>query len=116
MDEELGTLNYSPEQEGFTKPFSEKTAELIDTKVKKIVADSYEKSLTILRENKTLIEKIAALLYDKEYLTREEFLEMMSNPDQIDAIITKYKKAHTKKVAKAEKDKLAQENKPKKKK
>jgi len=71
--------------------------------------------LKILRENKVLIEKIAALLYDKEYLTREEFLEMMSTPEEIDTIIMKYRKAHTKKIAKAEKAKEQPKGKVKKK-
>jgi cell division protease FtsH len=115
MDEELWTLNYTAEQEWFTKPYSEKTAELIDSKVKTIVAEAYARSLKILNENKELIKKIAVLLYEKEYLTRDEFLDMMSNPDDIDAIITKYKKAHTKKVAKAEKDKEQPKGKWKKK-
>jgi len=53
------------------------------------------------------------LLYEKEYLTRDEFLDMMSNPEQIDAIVTKYKKAHTKKVAKAEKAKVLPKGKKK---
>ena len=115
MDEELGTLNYSSEQEWFTKPYSEKTAELIDAKDKEIVATAYAKSVKILTENKVLIEKIAALLYDKEYLTREEFLEMMSTPEEIDTIIMKYRKAHTKKIAKAEKAKEQPKSKAKKK-
>lgn len=107
MDDELGTLNYGAEQEWFTKPYSEKTAELIDAKVKSLVADAYKRSLKILTENKSLIEKIAALLYEKEYLTREEFLEMMNNPTLIEEIITKYRKSHAKKIAQAEKLKAA---------
>jgi len=107
MDEELGTLNYISEQEWFTKPYSEKTAELIDTKVKNIVSEAYVKSLKILTENKQLIEKIAELLFEKEYLTREEFFEMMSNPTLIDEIVVKYRKSHAKKIAKAEKLKTA---------
>lgn len=115
MDDELGTLNYASQQEWFTKPYSEKTAELIDSKVKSIVAHAYAQSLKILQENKQLIEKIAALLYDKEYLTREEFLEMMSHPENIDETISKYRKSHAKKVAKQEKAKEQPQSKAKKK-
>jgi cell division protease FtsH len=109
MDEELGTLNYTSQQEWFTKPYSEKTAELIDSKVKTIVGNAYAQSVKILTENKELIEKIAELLYDKEYLTREEFLEMMSHPEKIDETIIKYRKSHAKKVAILEKAKLENE-------
>jgi len=48
-------------------------------------------------------------LFDKEYLTREEFLEMMSHPEKIDETIIKYRKSHAKKVAILEKTKLANE-------
>jgi predicted glycoside hydrolase/deacetylase ChbG (UPF0249 family) len=65
--------------------------------------------LKILNDNKQLVEKIAELLFDKEYLTREEFLEMMSHPEKIDETIIKYRKSHAKKVAILEKTKLANE-------
>lgn len=97
MDEELGTLNYSNESESFVKPFSEKTAELIDAKVKLMVAEAYKKSVQIITENKALIEKLAALLYEKEYLTRDEFEQLMSHPEETDALVKKYRASHTRK-------------------
>ena len=87
MDEELGNIVYQPKEGGeysMYKPYSEKTAELIDTKVKRLVDNAYEKSKAILLANKPLMEKLAAVLYEKEYLTKEEFESVMTNPEKAD--------------------------------
>lgn len=86
MDEELGTLQYAP-KEGASeyqmyKPYSEKTAEIIDKKVQTLVADAYTRSKAILSANKSVMEHLVAVLYEKEYLTKEEFESVMKNPDQ----------------------------------
>lgn len=92
MDEELGNITYQP-KEGteyqMFKPYSEKTAELIDTKVKWLVNNAYEQSKAILIANKPLIEKLAEVLYEKEYLTKEEFENVMKNPDNADELTQK---------------------------
>ncbi len=90
MDDELGTLQYAP-KEGSSeyqmyKPYSEKTAEMIDSKVKALVADAYAKSKEILTKNKDLMEKLFSVLYEKEYLTKEEFESVMKNPDNADTL------------------------------
>ncbi|MEI8252758.1 MAG: hypothetical protein WCG25_03260 [bacterium] len=60
------------------KNYSEKTAEMIDQKIKSYLFACYESSIKIIKENKKLIEKMSVILLDKEYLTREEFEELMS--------------------------------------
>ena len=85
MDEELGQVVYrSKEDNGeyeMFKPYSEKTAEVIDGKVKHLVAEAYERSKEILNANKFIMEKLAEVLYEKEYLTKEEFESVMKYPD-----------------------------------
>jgi cell division protease FtsH len=54
------------------KNFSEKTSELIDEEVKKIVARCYERSRGILEKNRAKLKKIAKLLLDKEVLSSDE--------------------------------------------
>lgn len=108
MDEELGMITYTQDNAGEYipyKPYSENTAELIDTKIKKLVAEAYTKSLKIIKENKELMEKMATLLYEKEYLTREEFEMMMQNPEKIDELVTNYTKKHNRKQKQVEKAK-----------
>ncbi len=58
----------------FTKPYSEKTAELIDSEVKIIVKAQYERAKTILSDNKDKLEKLANQLLEKEVIFKEDLL------------------------------------------
>ncbi|MDR2854339.1 MAG: ATP-dependent zinc metalloprotease FtsH [Prevotellaceae bacterium] len=57
---------------GFTKPYSEQTAELIDQEAKKIVAEQYERAKEILRENTEGHNELATLLIDKEVIFADD--------------------------------------------
>lgn len=72
------------------KNFSEKTAELIDIEVKKIITRNFKRSKELLEKNKTTLTKIAEALLDKEILSSEE----------VEDIIKGNKKGPKKKVAK----------------
>jgi len=80
MDKELGPINYvDPQQSEFQigKPYSEKTAELIDQKIKTYVFACYEQAKNLLQTNKSVLEALSVQLLEKEYLTKEEFESMM---------------------------------------
>ncbi|MBO7601361.1 MAG: ATP-dependent zinc metalloprotease FtsH [Lachnospiraceae bacterium] len=55
---------------------SEVTAAQIDEEVMKILKDSYEEALRLLRENREILDKIAAYLIEKETITGKEFMEI----------------------------------------
>lgn len=124
MDEELGTLIYFDKDKGDYipfKPFSEKTSELIDQKVKALIQKAYKEALKIIKKNKALITKMGALLLEKEDISREEFEAMMKDPKKIDKLTTEFKKEHAKKMkrraktakkVKKEQDKLFKEKTP----
>ena len=54
------------------KNFSEKTAELIDREVKKIINRNYERTKELLGKNKDKLIRVAEVLLEKEVLTSEE--------------------------------------------
>jgi len=84
MDDDLGQLVYVDDNDySAYKPFSEKTAELIDTKVKKLVSDAYIKAIKLIKTNKKLMESMAELLLEREYISRDEFELMMKDPKKI---------------------------------
>ena len=56
----------------FNKPYSEKTAELMDKEVKKIVEEVHAKTLRILRDNREGFDKVAQLLLEKEVIFAED--------------------------------------------
>lgn len=59
---------------GFTKPYSEQTAELIDTEAKRIIAEQFERALVILKENEEGHHKLAELLIDKEVIMSDDLV------------------------------------------
>jgi cell division protease FtsH len=60
----------------FTKPYSEKTAEIIDHEISKIIEAGYERAKKILLDNKVKVEQLASVLLDKEVIFREDLEEI----------------------------------------
>lgn len=63
---------YSNDEYSFQRPYSEKTAELIDEEVKKMVNDQYARAKKILSEHKAQHNELAQLLMDKEVIYAED--------------------------------------------
>jgi len=90
MDKDLWPiLYYDNDKEWYDmfRPFSEKTAELIDWKIKKYVFDAYEKAKKIIVKNKSNMEKMAAVLLETEYLDKTEFFDMMDDITVADKLL-----------------------------
>ncbi|MHB1071092.1 MAG: ATP-dependent zinc metalloprotease FtsH, partial [Gemmatimonadaceae bacterium] len=51
---------------------SERTAQLVDEEVSRVVHESYEKARVVLTENRALLDTLAMALLDRETLTRED--------------------------------------------
>ena len=77
MSEKLPNLcYYNNEEYSFNRPYSEKTAELIDEEVKSMVNEQYERAKQILSEHKDGHEKLSQLLIDKEVIFAEDVEEI----------------------------------------
>ena len=76
MSDSVGAVSFydSTGARGYdlTKPFSEKTAELIDEEVKKLVGMIHDRTLQILTEHKEGFLQMAALLLEKEVIFAED--------------------------------------------
>jgi len=57
--------------------YSEKTAENIDLQVSKFIEDAYQVSEKVLVEKKAVLEKLVALLLEKETVEQDEFNELV---------------------------------------
>lgn len=55
---------------------SDETAAAIDEEVVAIIKESYDKALQMLRENRELMDKLAAFLIERETITGKEFMEI----------------------------------------
>ncbi|KAG1664993.1 hypothetical protein FOA52_014673 [Chlamydomonas sp. UWO 241] len=68
MNEKVGLLSYRMDREQFDKPYSEQTAQMIDTEVRAFVDDAYKRTIAIVTEKKALIEGMALDLLKKEVI------------------------------------------------
>ena len=77
MSEKLPNLcYYSNDEYSFNRPYSEKTAELIDEEVKNMVNEQYERAKKILSDHKDGHAKLSQLLIDREVIFAEDVEEI----------------------------------------
>jgi len=76
MSEKVGNISYydssGQSEYGFSKPYSEKTAELIDLEAKKIIEESYNKAKEVISANIEGLTKLAEQLLEKEVIFSED--------------------------------------------
>ncbi|MDP2889255.1 MAG: ATP-dependent zinc metalloprotease FtsH [Bacteroidota bacterium] len=76
MSEKVGNVSFydstGQNEFGFSKPYSEKTAELIDAESKQLIETQYVRALEVLNNHKDGHQKLAELLLDKEVIFSED--------------------------------------------
>ncbi|KDQ12937.1 hypothetical protein BOTBODRAFT_112270 [Botryobasidium botryosum FD-172 SS1] len=80
MNPVIGPVSYGGSQgqkEHFQKPFSEKTGEMLDSEVRKMITDAHSRTHALLTEKRADVEKVAQRLLEKEILTREDMIELL---------------------------------------
>lgn len=75
LSEKVGNLTYydssGQNEMGFTKPYSEQTAELIDKEISAIIEEQYQRAIKILEENKDKLTELAEVLLEKEVIFKD---------------------------------------------
>lgn len=75
LSDKVGNITYydssGQTEYGFTKPYSEQTAELIDKEISRIIEEQYERAVRILEENKDKLTLLAEELLDKEVIFKD---------------------------------------------
>ena len=76
LNEKVGNLTYydssGQSEYNFTKPYSEKTSEVIDKEISKIIETQYQRALKILKDNKSKLGQLADLLFEKEVIFKDD--------------------------------------------
>jgi len=75
LSNEVGNISYydsSGQQSGFTKPYSEERAQLIDKEVSRILEEEYTRAKEVLTSNKDKVEKLGAELLEKEVIFKAD--------------------------------------------
>ncbi|MDX1469996.1 MAG: ATP-dependent zinc metalloprotease FtsH [Flavobacteriaceae bacterium] len=75
LSSKVGNLTYydssGQTEYGFTKPYSERTAELIDKEISSIIEEQYDRAVQILEENKDKLTELAEVLLEKEVIFKD---------------------------------------------
>jgi cell division protease FtsH len=69
------------------RDFSEETASTIDTEVRQLVDQAYERAKKVLVDNRAILDKLATMLVDKETVDSEELQELLATNDVTMAFI-----------------------------
>ncbi|HNX67272.1 MAG TPA: ATP-dependent zinc metalloprotease FtsH, partial [Bacteroidales bacterium] len=76
MSAKVGNLSFydstGQSEFGFTKPYSEKTAETIDDEIKAIIDESYERAKDVINSHRDGLKELAELLLEKEVIFSED--------------------------------------------
>ncbi|RHL06469.1 MULTISPECIES: ATP-dependent zinc metalloprotease FtsH [Bacteroides] len=116
MSEKLPNLcYYNNEEYSFNRPYSEKTAELIDEEVKNMVNEQYERAKKILSDHKDGHQRLSQLLIDREVIFAEDVEEIFGkrpwasrseeiSANKISEDLKKAEEAAAKEAAKSEKE------------
>lgn len=80
LNDKIGNLTYhdssGQSEYNFTKPYSEKTSELIDKEISNIIEEQYQRAIQILSENKDKLTELAEILLDKEVIFKDNLEEI----------------------------------------
>jgi len=83
LNDKIGNLTYydssGQSEYNFSKPYSEKTAELIDKEISAIVEEQYQRAVALLKENKEKLTELADLLLEKEVIFKDNLLEIFGD-------------------------------------
>ncbi|VAW22167.1 Cell division protein FtsH, partial [hydrothermal vent metagenome] len=76
LNKKIGNLTYydssGQSDYNFTKPYSEKTAQIIDEEISKIIEEQFERAVQILAVNKDKLTTLAELLLEKEVIFKKD--------------------------------------------
>lgn len=83
LNDKIGNLTYydssGQSEYNFSKPYSEKTAELIDKEISAIVEEQYQRAIDLLKANKEKLSQLADLLLEKEVIFKDNLLDIFGD-------------------------------------
>jgi AFG3 family protein len=93
MNSRLGQLSFPKDPNAMfeDRPYSEKTAKVMDEEARAIVDTAYERTLTLLRSKKDEVAMVAKLLLDRETITHDDMITLIGErPFKGDAAYDEY--------------------------
>jgi cell division protease FtsH len=76
LNDEIGNLTYydssGQNEYGFTKPYSENTAQTIDKEISKLIEEQYKRAVDVLKKHEDKLTTLAERLLEKEVIFKED--------------------------------------------
>jgi len=86
LNEKLGNISYYDStgefEQSFQKPYSEATAQLIDSEVRLLIEEAYLQTKEILSVNRQELEQVAALLLEKEVVVSSDLERILGKKNK----------------------------------
>ncbi|CAM4230964.1 ATP-dependent zinc metalloprotease FtsH [Gillisia hiemivivida] len=83
LNDKIGNLTFydssGQSEYNFTKPYSEKTAELIDREVSNLIETQYQRAIALLEANKDKLSQLADILLEKEVIFKDDLQKIFGN-------------------------------------
>lgn len=83
LNDKIGNLTYydssGQSEYNFSKPYSEKTAELIDKEISALIEGQYRRALELLEENKDKLTELANVLLEKEVIFKDNLQKIFGD-------------------------------------
>ena len=80
LNDKIGNLTYydssGQNDYGFTKPYSDVTAEVIDKEISKIIETQYQRAIKLLKKHKSKLIELANFLLEKEVIFKEDLVRI----------------------------------------
>ncbi|XP_015874012.2 ATP-dependent zinc metalloprotease FTSH 10, mitochondrial [Ziziphus jujuba] len=92
FSDKVGLLSFPQREDTFemSKPYSSKTAAIIDNEVREWVTKAYKRTVQLIEEHKEHVAKIAELLLEKEVLHQDDLLRVLGERPFKQAEVTNY--------------------------
>ncbi len=83
LNDKIGNLTYydssGQSEYNFSKPYSEKTAELIDKEISALIESQYQRAVKLLEENKDKLTELANVLLEKEVIFKDNLQKIFGD-------------------------------------
>ncbi|MEN8124122.1 MAG: ATP-dependent zinc metalloprotease FtsH [Bacteroidota bacterium] len=97
LNDKIGNITYydssGQSEYNFTNPYSEKTAEIIDNEISRIIEEQYQRAIDILNHHKPELTILAELLIEKEVIFEDDLIRIFGKrPFEVIPEVKKTKK------------------------
>ncbi|KAJ0979523.1 hypothetical protein J5N97_014997 [Dioscorea zingiberensis] len=119
FSEKVGLLSFPTREDSMemTKPYSNKTGDIIDTEVREWVAKAYERTIQLITEHKEHVTQLAELLLEKEVLHQDDLVQILgerpfqsSEPSNYDVFKKGFQKEDPVKSGQPSKDSVVEDD------